>query len=40
MPIQKPDDVCVEAVETSDLVDELLILIHFPIIFKLLDLVK
>ena len=40
MLVEQADDVCVETVETSDLVDEFLGLRHTFMIFKLLDFVK
>jgi len=40
MLVQQPDDICIEAVEASDSIDEFLVTLHFPIIFKLLDFVK
>ena len=40
MLVQQSDDICIEAVEVSDSVDQFLVVVHCPMIFKLLDFVK
>lgn len=40
MLIKQADDVCIEAVEASDLFNEFLVSGHVSIIFKILDSVK
>jgi hypothetical protein len=40
MLVEQPNDIGVEAIEVSDAVDQILIMFHLPIIFKILDFVK
>ena len=40
MLVEQTDDICVEAIEAPDFFDQVLILFHVPIIFKIVDFVK